>query len=68
MDSPRGIKLHQHSVFAFHERVVVAVGEDQHPILFFHLRASFISLPLFLLILIVTVFFLSILLLLLCNI
>lgn len=57
-DLPRGIKLNQHRVFAFHEGVIIAVGENQHSVLFFHLCV----------ILLLTGFFFFSIFLLLCNI
>lgn len=39
---PWCIKFHQNCVLAFHESIVVAISENQHPVLFFHLCVVFI--------------------------
>lgn len=61
MDLPGGVKLHQDRVFALHEGLEVAVSEDRHAVLFFHLGVIYV----FFLLLVIT--FLSSLLLFFIN-
>lgn len=44
MDLPGGVKLHQDRVFALHEGLEVAVSENRHTVLFFHLGVIYVFL------------------------
>lgn len=46
LDLPGGVKLHQDCIFALHEGLKVAIGENHHAVLFFHLGVIFIFLVL----------------------
>lgn len=54
MDLPGGVKLHQDCVFALHKGLKVAIGENRHAVLFFHLSVIFIFFLLIIIILIIT--------------
>lgn len=54
-DLPGGVKLHQDCVFALHEGLKVAISENHHTVLFFHLSVVVVVFVL-LLVLVITFF------------